>query len=112
MTADPLHAALAAALSAHIDHGSDYVYCDHAKDATAILATPAGQTIARAVATGLAVERLPDDEDVSFGPYTDEQGQRMVRVFVGFDEDGGGGTMGTGPTLAAAIAAALEGGRG
>jgi hypothetical protein len=73
-----------------------------AKDAAAILATPAGQTLARQAAIGAAVERLPMGVwSIEFVPTTDDL---SVWEYVYTRPDGDGFT---GPTLPDAIAAAL-----
>jgi hypothetical protein len=70
-----------------------------AKDAAAILATPAGQTLARQAAIGAAVERLPGDTEVTVLRLDTDYGPEWcVRFF---------GRRGHGPTLPDAIAAAL-----
>ena len=77
----------------------------HLRHAAAILATEAGQTIARRDAIGAAVERLPDEEDWVVTHYASTGGQpsrwRVNRLWR-TDADSG-----QRPTLPAAIAAAL-----
>ncbi|MCU0505455.1 MAG: hypothetical protein MUE82_06720, partial [Chloroflexi bacterium] len=70
--------------------------------AAAILATPAGQTLARQAAIGAAVERLPMGVwSIEFVPTTDDL-SAWEYVYTRPDGD-----VFTGPTLPDAIAAAL-----